>query len=96
MGGIFSSSSKKMDVSGKLIVITGGGSGMGLEMAKSFAQDGAHVVITGRTKSKLETAAKEHENITPFVCDVSKDDDMIKLRDAMEKKGGVDFLINSK
>ena len=96
MFGFFSSKSNKMDVSGKLIVITGGGSGMGLEMAKSFARDGAYVVITGRNQSKLETAAKQHENITPFVCDVSKDEDMISLRDAMEKRGGVDFLINSK
>ena len=94
--GMFFSSSKKMDVNGKLIVITGGGSGMGLEMAKSFANDGAQVVITGRTQSKLEAAAKEHKNITPFVADVAKDEDMINLRDAMEERGGVDFLINSK
>ena len=85
-----------MDISGKLIVITGGGSRMGLEMAKSFANDGARVVITGRNQSKLELAAEQHANITPFVCDVSKDEDMISLRDAMEKQGGVDFLINSK
>jgi uncharacterized oxidoreductase len=93
---VFFSSHNKMNVNDKLIVITGGGSGMGLEMAKSFANDGARVVITGRNQAKLETAAKQHPNITPFVCDVSKDEDMINLRDAMEEQGGVDFLINSK
>ena len=68
---------------------------MGLEMAKSFAEDGATVVITGRNLAKLEDAAKSHANISPFQCDVAKDADMIKLRDAMEKKGGVDFMVNS-
>ena len=81
----------------KLVVITGGGSGIGLEMAKSFANDGAKVIITGRHLDKLEEAAKIHKNIVPFQCDVSKDDDVKKLANAVETKyGGVDFLINSK
>ena len=85
-----------MEYTGKAIVITGGGSGIGLEMAKSFARDGASVFITGRDKSKLEEAAKANANITPYLCDVSSDDDMRKFRDDMEAKGGVDFFINSK
>ena len=80
----------------KLVVVTGGGSGIEFGLAKSFAEDGAKVVITGRNQAKLDEAAKEHKNISSFVCDMAKDDDVKNLRDAMEKKGGVDFLVNSK
>lgn len=81
-----------MEFSGKTVVILGGGIGVGLEMAKSFARDGASVFITGRN---IEEAAKANANITPHDCDVSKDEDMVKFRDDMEAKGGVDFLINN-
>ena len=91
-----SSTMAPIDYEGMKILITGGGSGMGLEMAKSFAKDGATVIITGRHKDKLDEAAKQHENIVPYVCDVASDNDMIKLRNAMEKEyNGIDFLINN-
>ena len=38
----------------KVVIITGGSSGMGKGMATRFAKEGARVVITGRTKEKLE------------------------------------------
>lgn len=84
-----------MDYQGKKVVITGGGSGIGLELATRFAEGGANVVITGRNEEKLKTAAEGNANITPFVCDVAKDEDVIKLRDAMEKGGGVDIFVNN-
>jgi NAD(P)-dependent dehydrogenase (short-subunit alcohol dehydrogenase family) len=46
-------------LSGKQILITGGGSGLGLSMAKAFVAHGASVAICGRTESKLEVAAAE-------------------------------------
>lgn len=44
---------------GKVAVVTGGNSGIGLGVAKAYAQEGAHVVITGRSEKTLQAAAKE-------------------------------------
>jgi NAD(P)-dependent dehydrogenase (short-subunit alcohol dehydrogenase family) len=44
---------------GKSILVTGGGSGLGLAMAKGFAAVGANVAICGRTEEKLKAAAEE-------------------------------------
>ncbi|MDZ7807765.1 MAG: SDR family oxidoreductase [Gracilimonas sp.] len=48
-------------LSDKTILITGGGSGLGLAMAKAFAETGANVAICGRTEEKLKKAVKEIE-----------------------------------
>ncbi|MBE8717863.1 SDR family oxidoreductase [Cellvibrio polysaccharolyticus] len=59
-------------LAGKIALITGGGSGIGLASAKLFAQEGATVVIVGRTKSSLDEAAAEiGESVVPIVTDVS-------------------------
>src|SRR4029434_7980255 len=44
---------------GKVAVVTGGNSGIGLGVAKAYAREGAQVAITGRNEKTLETAAKE-------------------------------------
>lgn len=48
-------------LSGKTILITGGGSGLGLAMAKGFAKCGANIAICGRTEKKLQKAVQEIE-----------------------------------
>jgi NAD(P)-dependent dehydrogenase (short-subunit alcohol dehydrogenase family) len=58
---------------GRIAVITGGSSGIGLATAKRFVEEGAHVVITGRREKELsEAAAFIKRNVTTVVGDVSR------------------------
>lgn len=84
-----------MDLNGKRIVITGGGSGIGLAMARSLASEGAYVVITGRDQTKLAAAAANHSNISSQVCDVADEAAVVDLREAMDAEGGTDVLVNN-
>lgn len=61
------------------ILITGGGSGIGLEMAKRFAALGNRVIITGRNAKKLEAAAKTNANIHFIVCDINNENELNAL-----------------
>ena len=49
-----------MRFNGQRIVITGGSSGIGLAMARAFADKGATVIVTGRTEATLRQAASSH------------------------------------
>jgi NAD(P)-dependent dehydrogenase (short-subunit alcohol dehydrogenase family) len=79
---------------GKVAVVTGGNSGIGLATAKRFVAEGAHVFITGRRQNELETAALEiGRNVTPVQGDVSKLADIDRLfATVREQKGRVDIL----
>ncbi len=84
-----------MDLAGKRIVVTGGSSGIGLALAHAFAEAGGHVTVTGRSESRLEDAAASHERITGFACDVTRDDQVVALREHMDAGGGTDLLVNN-
>src|ERR1700681_2628138 len=65
---------------GKVAVITGGSSGIGLATARRFVEEGAHVVITGRREKELkEAAAIIKRNLTTVVGDVSRLEDLDRL-----------------
>jgi NAD(P)-dependent dehydrogenase (short-subunit alcohol dehydrogenase family) len=67
-------------LSGKIAVITGGNSGIGLETARLFAKEGAKVVITGRRQKELDEAVKDiGDNVMGVQGDVSNLADLDRL-----------------
>jgi NAD(P)-dependent dehydrogenase (short-subunit alcohol dehydrogenase family) len=83
---------KKLE--GKVAVITGGSSGIGLATAKRFVDEGAYVVITGRRKNELKQAAASiRTNVTPVLGDVSQLKDLDRLYAVVkEQHGHIDIL----
>lgn len=76
-------------------MITGGGSGIGLEAAKQFLQIGAKVIITGRNQTKLEAAKKAYPALVTIKSDVSKAEDAQDLYEQIKSLGGIDILYNN-
>ena len=81
-------------LAGKIAVITGGSSGIGLATAKRFVNEGAYVFITGRRQSELDAAVSEiGHNVTGVQGDVSKLADIDKLYAAVkQQKGKLDIV----
>jgi NAD(P)-dependent dehydrogenase (short-subunit alcohol dehydrogenase family) len=79
---------------GKVAVVTGGNSGIGLATASRLVADGAYVFITARRKSELDAAVAEiGRNVTALQGDVSKLADLDRVFAAVkEKKGHIDVL----
>ena len=82
---------------GKTALITGGGSGIGRATAQLFAEEGANVVITGRTEENLaEAAAAYNGSISYLVNDVSKEEDCrAAVEYTIDKFGRLDILFNN-
>lgn len=60
-----------LDWTGKIVIVTGGGGGMGQAAAKRFAEAGAKTFVFGRTLESLQESAALSTNIVPVVCDVA-------------------------
>jgi len=78
----------------KVVVITGGTSGIGLAAARQFIKEGANVVVTGRNTRSVSGARKELDaKGTAIVADVTKSADLDSLfRQVREKYGQIDVL----
>jgi NAD(P)-dependent dehydrogenase (short-subunit alcohol dehydrogenase family) len=81
-------------LAGKIAVITGGSSGIGLATAKRFVDEGAFVFITGRRQSELDAAVNQiGRNVVGVQSDVSKIADLDRLYTAVkEQKGKLDIV----
>ncbi len=82
---------------GKVAVITGGNSGIGLATAKRFVEEGAHVFITGRRKPELDKAVEYiGRNVTVVPGDLSKLAEIDRIATAVKaEKGVVDIIVSN-
>jgi NAD(P)-dependent dehydrogenase (short-subunit alcohol dehydrogenase family) len=85
--------SGKLD--GKIAVITGGSTGIGLATAQKFVAEGAYVFITGRRQAELDAAVKAiGKNVTAVQNDVAKLEDLDKLYETVARaKGKIDIIV---
>ena len=97
---LFIDRSLRGTVGGKVVLVTGGSSGIGLAAAHKFAEAGATTIICGREQEKLDAACAEakaqgHAFIAYPVdlADMADCDRFVKL--LIEQHGGVDYLINN-
>ncbi len=97
---LFIDRSLKGAVAGKVVLVTGGSSGIGLAAAHKFAEAGAVTLICGRDQIKLDEACQEAKDkgytfiaYAADIADMADCDRFIKL--VIADHGGVDFLINN-
>lgn len=79
-----------MTLQGRRVLITGGGTGQGADLALTFAAHGAEVVIAGRRREPLDAVAAKSSGITAIVADVTSEDDVERL---FAESGHVDIVI---
>ena len=85
------------DLKGKIALITGGSSGIGLETARLLSENGTKVIITARSHEKLKRAKEEVSGIiSSYRTDVSDLDQVLELSNKIEMDHGkIDILVNS-
>jgi NADP-dependent 3-hydroxy acid dehydrogenase YdfG len=87
------------NLTGKIALITGGSSGIGLATARAFIEAGAAVAITGRDAAKLHSAAEQlgaAERVFAHPCDITDKVQVRALADAtLRRFGRIDILVNN-
>ena len=88
------------DLTGRVSVITGGSTGLGLQMARALAEAGSHLVICSRNAQRCEQAAVELRvlgvEVLAAACDASKEGEVERLKEeVMGRFGRVDVLVNN-
>ncbi len=89
------------DLSGQVAIVTGCSTGLGVQMAKALASQGANIVVVARRQNLIEQVAKEITDefwveTLPVVCDITDTQAVEAMVDAALKKfGRIDILINN-
>ena len=89
------------NLTGQVAVVTGASTGLGLQMAKAFANQGANLVLLARRKSLLEQNAEAISKefgveVLPIACDITVTEQVISaVNIVMEHFGRVDILVNN-
>ena len=88
----------QLGLTGKVALITGGSSGIGLAIAQTLAAEGCHVAICGRDKEKLDRAAAtiNSAEVKGFIADICKPSDVAALVDNVRRSfGGIDIVVSN-
>ena len=85
------------DFKGKTAIVTGGGQGFGLDVARRFLEGGAKVIIWDIDQKLLDEAVEllNNENLSSFVVDVSNYKDVENIVNDLISKKNIDILINN-
>ena len=91
---------RRMSFRGASVVITGGSRGLGLEMARLFAREGARLTLLARDQGELERARRELISLGGYVlvhaCDIRNADEVDRVVDLIvTERGRIDVLINN-
>jgi len=91
---------KMFELTGKVAVVTGGGTGLGEAAARALAEAGASVVLSGRRRENLEKVAADIQSnggqALPVVADVSRREDVESMAaGALRAYGKIDILVNN-
>ncbi|QEH40746.1 SDR family oxidoreductase [Chitinophaga sp. XS-30] len=85
-----------MDLKNSTILITGGSSGIGLEMVKQLTEEGATIIITGRNLDALNKTKAQYPKVHIFQSDVSKPGDIEQLyKDVKEQFPKLNIIVNN-
>lgn len=90
------------DLSEKTAIVTGGYTGLGLQISEALVEQGANLVICARNEGKCQEAAEKLAKLRPGAkvlavrCDISKEEDVDRLvQTAMDSFGRIDILVNN-
>ena len=90
------------DLSEKIAIVTGGYTGLGLQMSEALVEQGTNLVICARNEEKCQEAAEELAKLRPGAkvlgvrCDISQEEDVDRLvQTTLESFGRIDILVNN-